>query len=255
MTKISSLSRKIVSFLLLMAPVQILCQSDASGDPGKAAQAKSQEEFDQYLEIVTAPDPNTVIAKTKKFALQFPISELLTPVFQSEMHAFESLDDFDGMLEAGRKALAGNPDSTSTLLALAPAMATRAGGRPDRSQLLDQSESFVRRVLEIVETTRISRKISVEQWNQRKRYMQSQAHGVLGIVALQRNQNSRAIKEFSEAIELAPKPEGIQFLRLGLALSANGAKSEADKNFKRAVELGPDPVAAAAKRESVKLVP
>jgi Flp pilus assembly protein TadD len=91
----------------------------------------------------------------------------------------------------------------------------------------------------------------MEQWNLRKRQMQSEAHGVLGTVALQRKQPNTAIAEFETALKLSPKPQGIDYLRLGLALDASGAKSDAQKNLRRAAELGPEAVSALA-REQIK---
>jgi Flp pilus assembly protein TadD len=87
----------------------------------------------------------------------------------------------------------------------------------------------------------------------RKHQMQSEAHGVLGIVALQRGQSQQAVSELEMAVRLAPKPEGLQFLRLGLALASEGKKNDAEQKFRRAVELGPEPVRNAALGQLKKL--
>ncbi len=210
--------------------------------PGQAAQARSQDELDSYLEIVGATDARVIVQKVKAFAAEFPKSELLGAAYQYQLQAFEGLNDFDGMLAAGEKALAADPDSLNTLLALAPAMANRAAARPDRVQLLSQAESYAHRVLDGIDKIKVPREVSIEQWNIRKHEMQSDAHGVLGVVAFQRAQFQLAISELEMAISLAPKPEGVQFLRLGLALAAAGKKDDAEQKLRRAAELGPDPV-------------
>jgi tetratricopeptide (TPR) repeat protein len=214
--------------------------------PGQAAQARSQEELDAYLEIVSATDPRVILQKVTVFVGAFPKSELLGAAYQYQLQAFEQLNDFDGMLAAGEKALAADPDSLNTLLALAPAMATRAAGRPDRAQLLSQAESYAHRALDGVEKIRVPHELSIEQWNARKREMQSGAHGVLGVVALQRGQFQPAVNELEVAIGLASQPQGVQFLRLGLALASSGKKDDAEKKFLRAAELGPDSVRSVA---------
>jgi tetratricopeptide (TPR) repeat protein len=248
MTRIKSLL-----VVAALAVAQLHGQSDSSADRGKAAQAQSQEEFDRYLEVVTAPSPAQVIAKAEGFATGFPQSELLAPAYQLEMHAFEQLNDFPGMLAAGRKALAANPDNVSILLTLAPAMASRAAGRSDKAELLWQAEDYARKALTQIDATRLSKKTSMEQWSLQKRQMQAEAHGVLGTVALQRKQANVAVEEFQTALNLTPKPQGIDYLRLGLALNASGAKSDAQKNFRRAAELGPELVSTLAQEETRNL--
>jgi tetratricopeptide (TPR) repeat protein len=244
----------LLAFLLLIGfSVELKAQSDALVDRGKTAQAKSEEEFDKYLEIVTAADPRQVVVEVDAFVSQFPHSELLSAAYQSKMHACEQLNDFDGMLAAGREALLRNPDDANTLLALAPAMASRAAGRTDRNELLTQAGYDAHHALEEIESKRISRQVSLQEWALHKGQMESEAHGVLGIVALQRNQSASAVREFKTSISLAAQPQGIQFLRLGLALSSSGAKSEAQENLRRAAELGPDAVRRSASEELKKL--
>lgn len=243
----------VVCLALAGMPTGIQAQFGPLSSPGQAAQARSQEELDSYLEIVSATDARVVVEKVKTFTSAFPKSELLGAAYQYQLKAFERLNDFDGMLAAGEKALASDPDSVNTLLALAPAMANRAAGRPDRDQLLVQAESYSRRALEGIDKIRVPHELSIEQWNVRKHEMQSDAHGVLGVVALQRGQAQQAISELEMSISLAPKPEGVQFLRLGLALASAGKKNAAEQKLRRAAELGPEPVRNVAMNQLKKL--
>jgi tetratricopeptide (TPR) repeat protein len=221
--------------------------------PGQAAQARSQEELDAYLQIVKATEPHDVAQKVDAFALAYPKSELLGLAYQNQVHAFEQLNDFDQMLGAGEKALQANPDNLNTLLMLAPAMASRADHRPDRAQLLAQAESYANRALQGIEKTRLPHKVSLEHWTIEKREMQSQAHEVLGMVAFQRGQAPAAIAEFQTAISLSPASEGVQFLRLGLALISHGENPAAGNALRRAAELGPASVRALAVASLEKL--
>jgi tetratricopeptide (TPR) repeat protein len=244
----------VILFLTCFAPcVHLNAQSDVLVDPSKTAQAKSEEEFDKYLEIVTAPDAPQVIDKANAFISQFPKSELLGAAYQYQMHAYQLLNNFDGLLASGRQALSKNPNEVNTLLTLASAMASRAAGRPDREELLAQAQTNARHALEGIETQRISRKVSLQEWTIQKHQMQADAHGALGTVALQRGNSQIAIHEFKTAIEIAPNPQGIQFLRLGLALASTPAKNEARENFRRAAELGPEPIRTSAAEELKKL--
>jgi tetratricopeptide (TPR) repeat protein len=239
--------------VVIVLPASLNAQMGMASDPAQAAQAKSQVEFDAYLEILSAADAHVVVEKARDFLSAFPESELRGAAYQYQVEAFQQLNDFTGMLAAGEKALALEPDNVNLLLALAPAMATRAEGRPDGAQLLTQAESYARHALVEVDGVRVPHALSMEQWDVRKRQMQSDAHGVLGIVALQRGQAERAVNELDRAISLSPTAQGVQFLRLGLALSAAGKKAEAEQNFHRAAELGPDPVRSAALGQLKKL--
>jgi tetratricopeptide (TPR) repeat protein len=243
----------VICLMSLSMPMCLQAQIGLLSNPAQAAQARSQDEFDFYLEIVSATDARVVVEKVKAFTSAFPKSELLGAAYQYQLQAFEQLNDFDAMLAAGEKALASDPESVNTLLALAPAMATRAAGRPDRIQLLAQAESYAHRALAEIDKIRVPRELSMEQWDVRKHQMQSEAHGVLGIVALQRGQSQQAVSELEMAVRLAPKPEGLQFLRLGLALASEGKKNDAEQKFRRAVELGPEPVRNAALGQLKKL--
>ena len=217
-------------------------QFGAFVSPGLAAQARSQNELDSYLEIVTATNSREVLQKVQAFISEFPTSELLGAAFQYQLQAFERLNDFDGMLSAGEKALAGNPDNLDTLLTLAPALADHAAGRLDETRLLSQAEFYAQRALDGIDKVRIPHDLSIEEWNSQKREMRSVAHGALGVVALRRGQLKMAVGELEMAISLASRPQGVQFLRLGLALAAAGKKQDAEQKLNRAAELGPDTV-------------
>ncbi len=228
-------------------------QFGALVSPTQAPQAQSQEELDAYLQIVRTQAADQVKKEVNAFAVAFPKSELLGLAYQNQVRACQQLNDFDGMLTAGKKALQANPDNLNTLLMLAPAMASRAGGRPDRDQLLEHAESYARRALEGIDKTRLPHKVSLEHWTFEKHQMQSQAHEVLGIVTLQRGQAQAAISEFQTAVTLSPAPEGIQFLRLGLALAATGQNEAASKNLRQSAQLGPDAVRTLALAQLEKL--
>jgi tetratricopeptide (TPR) repeat protein len=209
-------------------------------EAGQAPQAKSQDEFDSYLEIVTETDPRKVIQRVDAMASHFPDSKLLGIAYQYQMHAYQQIGNADGMLAAGKKALTAFPDNLNTLLTLAPAMANFAVQGPDRAQLLSQAETYARAALDAIEKIHPPHQVSLEDWNQQKRSMQSSAHETLGVIDLDRGNASGAITEFETAIELRPVPEGALFFRLGVAYRAAGRKDDARSAWNHAAQLGPD---------------
>ncbi len=207
----------------------------------RAPQARSQEELDAYLQIL-AESKEEVIKSVNAFAVQYPKSELLGVAYQYQMHAYEQLGDFDGMLNAGRKALIGAPDNLDTLLTLAPEIANHLSARPDRAQLLTEAEGYARLALDGLEKVRPPHGISVEDWEKQKRAMQCKAHEVLGVVAVSQNKKADAVSEFRTVVQLASPPTGEQYFRLAFALASAGEKTEAAEYFHRAIALGPEPV-------------
>lgn len=237
----------------LVAIGALQAQSVPLARPTEAPQAKSQAELDSYLEILSAADPREVIQQVDAFARQFAQSELLSSAYQAQLHACEQLDEFDGMLLAGRRSLAGSPDNLSTLLSLSSDIANRASKRPDRDQLLSEAKGYAERALDRLNRVRLPHKISLEQWRLQSQQMQAEAHGVLGLVALQKSQLEEALSQLGTALALAPKPEGVQFFRLALAQVSAGKKQDAEGNLQRAIELGPDPVRTLASSELKRL--
>ncbi len=249
----ASLLLPIALLALLTRPSLVEAQFGSLVSPGQAAQAYSQDELDAYLQIVKSTDDRDVVRKVDAFALAYPKSELLGLAYQNQVRAFEQLNDFEQMLSAGHKALQANPDNLNTLLTLAPAMASRADHRPDSAQLLADAETYARQALEGIDKTRLPHSVTLEGWTLEKRQMLSQVHEVLGLVALQRLQTQAAISELQTAISLSPSPEGIQFLRLGLAFATNGQKIEASQSFHRAAGLGPESVRSFALAQLEKM--
>lgn len=242
-----------ISFALVCGTASLQAQLGLLSNRSQAPQAKSQVELDLYLKISTDTTSQNVLRDVDDLASQFPKSDLLGVAYQYQMHAFEDLGNFEGMVEAGQKALLANPDNINTLLTLAPAIANHVTRGTDSAKLLGQAEGYARRVLIVVNEIKPPRQIPLEQWETTKQGMQSRAHEVLGVVAIDRNQPVIASDEFKTAIGLAPTPEGSQYFRLGIACSSAGERSSAKKYLLQAVELGPESVRQLAQKELRRL--
>jgi len=242
-------------FLLCTEGGSTLCvaQFGPLSSSTQAPQARSQEELDAYLAIVTGTNDQERIERADRFAAQFPKSELLGLAYQYLMHSYERLGDFNGTLNAGRKALAATPDNVDTLLTLAPAMVNHVPQGPSRSDFLAEADGYARHALVGLEKVKPPRTVSVEMWESQKRAMQCQAHEVLGVVAIDRGQKADAIEDFQTVVRLAETPDGSQYFRLGLAFASAGRDKEAAENFRRAINLGPETVQRLASREMERL--
>jgi tetratricopeptide (TPR) repeat protein len=231
-----------------------MAQLGPLSDPAQAPQAKSQEEFDDYLKIASETNPQQVIREVDSFAQAYPQSQLLGIAWQYQMHAFQQVNAFEGMLRAGSRALQVHPDNLNTLLTLAPAIANAAMQRPDRQSLLAQARTYATDALAAIDKTRLPREMPLEQWQAEKSRMQAQAHETLGVIDLDQADVPGAIQEFETAVALQPSPEGAAYLRLGLAYAEAHRADDARRSLQRAAQLGPDAVRTLALNQ-INLLP
>jgi tetratricopeptide (TPR) repeat protein len=230
-------------------PAYAVAQFGSLSDSATAPQARSQDELDAYLQIVGQTSDEEVVKEVAGFVALYPKSELLGVAYQYQMHAYERLGNFDGMLAAGRKSLVNAPDNLDALLTLAPEIANHFSGRSDRDKLLAEADNYAHRALEGLEKVKPPRDLPLDTWDKKKLAMQCKAHEVLGVVAVSQKQNDIAVTEFQTVLHLADPPTGAQYFRLAVALASKGKKREAAEYFHRAIDLGPEQVTKIAQRE------
>jgi tetratricopeptide (TPR) repeat protein len=93
-----------------------------------------------------------------------------------------------------------------------------------------------------------------EQFQKRKAALQSEAHGALGMVHLQKDEPDKAIEEFRIAVSLEAEPDPQICYRLGEVYANEGKKAEAIEAFTKASELGRGtPIKDLAEQEIEKL--
>ncbi|MEW5979639.1 MAG: hypothetical protein AB1898_27895 [Acidobacteriota bacterium] len=221
-------------------------------NPLRGPQAKSQEELDDFLTIVSATDAQAIIQAADHFATTFPQSEFLGVTSQWKMSACQRTGEFNCLLESGEKSLALQPDNLNALMTLASEIPDRALLRPDRAELLRKAEDYAHRALSRLGTIHIAHEISLDHWRMMKGEMEAKAHEALGRVAVLRGDLQTAVTELEWAAHKNPTPEGLQFFHLGVAYRLAGKDKEAKTAWLRAVELGPDPVRGLALGELQK---
>lgn len=204
----------------------------------RAPQAKTQEELDLYLEIYTGGVPDVKVRTVRLFAEAYPTSEFLGLAYQYQMAAYRDLSDYEGVLEAGQKALGLLPDNLNTLLTLATVIPNGVEGRADREELLSRAERFASSVLSKIETTKIPAEIGLDQWESRKVELSSDAREALGHIAVKRGDLDEALRQFQSAVNINPSPKPSLWYRLGGTYLLMGRQEQALEPLRRAAATG-----------------
>jgi len=194
-----------------------------------AGQAKSREEFDAYLLVLSKSALKEVISVAEDFEERWPHSELLGQVFELLLNAYRSLGDAVHAILAGEKALKVVPDNLVILSNLAYIIANSTTD----PQRLAQAEEHARKELRLSKTILIPKKISPEEWEEIRGRLDSTAHGALGLIAYKRGDVAGAIGEFETAVKLAPAPDPAHYYRLGMLYRTNGNQSKAIEMLQR----------------------
>jgi tetratricopeptide (TPR) repeat protein len=201
-------------------------------------QAKSAEELDSYLAIYRDRNPQSTVALANQFAAAYPDSEFLGLVYEYQALAYQEMNNYEGILRAGGKALALSPRNIKVLVTLALAIPNGVTGRSDSSVLLAQAEEYARRALKELDEKRIPQDLALEKWETLKGGLESECHEALGHISVKRGDLSSAVREFRTAAFGNPQPNGRQFLRLSSTYELAGQFQAAEQAAARAAEIG-----------------
>jgi tetratricopeptide (TPR) repeat protein len=242
-----------VLLFLFCTPRVCQAQFDPLVGPRQAPQAHSAQELDDYMEILDSPSDRERVRAVETFAQHHPDSELLGIAYQYQMLAYRGLNDYDGVVQSGERALKLHPDNLNTLVVLANALPNRVAPETVDDPRLAQAEQYARRVFEGISRMKLPRSVSPQRWQELRLEMEASAHEALGYVATKQGNLRVAILEFESAVQQNPSPQGSQFYRLGVAYMMAQKNDSARQALNRAVELGPDEVRKMANLAMQKL--
>ena len=211
-------------------------------------QAKSPEEFDDFLDVQNRHAPADIVAGAKRFAQRWPESALLGEVYRMESSAYRQLGDSASAIEACERALKKAPDNLDVLSELAYLI---ADSKPDAAGLA-RADAFAHRVLTLVDTIEIPRTVSPEQWSKLRSSLEAKAHTALGLVAFRRGQPTVALAELEMAKRLMPERDLALFYRLGVLYRATGDEVKADEMLRQAAKSSDPALRNLAERQLSK---
>ena len=203
---------------------------------------QSAPELDEYIDLLEASSAREKVRLVEAFAQHYPKSELLGIAYQYQMEAYRELNDYDGVVQSGERALKLHPDNLNTLLTLANVLPNRISTGALDDPRLAQAEQYARLVFEGINRIKLPRSVSPQRWEKLRLEMEASAHEALGQVATKRGNLQEAIAEFEKAVQQNPTPRGSQFYRLGVAYMLTRRYDPASEALNRAAELGPEEI-------------
>jgi tetratricopeptide (TPR) repeat protein len=223
-------------------------------------QAKTQPEFDAYqAAVANAKDPAAMEKAADDFATKFPDSELRVLLYRAAMHAYQSANNSDKMLEMGRKVLAIDPDDPEALVGVAEVLVERTRDSDlDKQQRWDEAAKDAQRALQTMDTDlAIPVNTPQEKVDAYKGFLRSSIYSILGTLQFNQGKYDDAEAYYQKSIDAYPsQPDPVVVLRMALALDKQNKYADALKQAYRAVDLAQQSptVLEMAKRERDRLV-
>lgn len=201
-------------------------------------QAKTQPEFDAYKAAAALTDAAAQEKAANDFATKFPDSELRILLYKSVMHAYQTANNGDKMMEMGKKILTYDADDPEALVGVSQVLAERTRDTDlDKDQRLAEARKDAQRALGTVETD-VPSGYPAEQLERFKGYVRSEAFVILGTLDFNAKAWADAEGNLRKSIEAyLQEPDPIAVFRLSVALDMQGKYPEALKYANQAVEL------------------
>ncbi len=186
-------------------------------------------------------DPNRRLLMVDEFEKEFPKSQILPHVYAQGAKASQEKRDFNKAVEYGEKSLKLDPDNLPALLVVAVSVSQPSmlrGSDNERNERLAEAQNDADHLLKLLAGMPKRADETDEQLQSRKGGLAAEAHFAQGMVALFRDDDSKAVDEFNAAIKSSVNPTPQYYYRLGEAYTSGGKTGEAIEAFKKASELG-----------------
>jgi tetratricopeptide (TPR) repeat protein len=212
-------------------------------------QARSEEEFDLYLEFLETVDPEARHEMAIRFERSYPKSELLVNVYESEFEYARSHERLRSAIAAAEKALRLEPDDARALVDIAEVLPNGTS----EPLTLSRAEEYSRKALVELKDMRFSHDVPVSACEDMRSTLLSRAHAALGYVLGKRGELAEAIKELETAVAIVPEPTGSELLLAGKLYRLAKRNQDAMKMLRRAATAGPTAITALANSELAEL--
>jgi tetratricopeptide (TPR) repeat protein len=223
-----------------------------------APQAKSQEEFTAYQQVVQQQDPDAAAKAADEFAVKYPQSELRAPLYQEMTRRFFSANKADQVVLYGHKTLELEPNNPLALAMIARVLAERTQENDiDHDERLNEAVKDANQMIGSIDQTLpdiVPPNLSPDQTETVKKQLLFMAWDAEGKADMELKQDAKAQQAFEKALQYAPD-EGRTRFRLALALDRQGKYQDALTAVNQALQnTGQDPtLAQQAQQEKSRL--
>jgi tetratricopeptide (TPR) repeat protein len=204
-------------------------------------QAKTQAEFDAYKAAAANGADGAAMEKgADDFAAKFPDSELRILLYRNAMHAYQTANSSEKMMDMGRKVLKIDPDDPEALVGVAQVLAERTRESDlDKDQRLDEGTKLAQHALETADTDiTVPPGTPQDKVDAYKGFLRSNAYYVLGTIQYTREKYADAEGYFHKSMDAFPAQlDPLAVLRLALSLDKQEKYPEALKYANQVVQM------------------
>ena len=188
---------------------------------------KSKAEYEAFMAIQNAADPDSRIKAVDDFLTKYADTELKAFALTVAAESARQKNDFERMVIYAERVLETDKDSYTAMLMLASGIAQRTREHDlDREEKLGRAEKYAQQAIKLIQTAeKLNPQIPDDQWAAAKKDFEAQAHESLGIAAVVRKKYDEALKHFQTAAGLSPDPA--LYVRMASAYNASGKPDEA----------------------------
>jgi tetratricopeptide (TPR) repeat protein len=161
-------------------------------------------------------------------------------LYKQAMHAYQSANKAEQMMEMGRKVLKIDPDDPEALVGVSQVLAERTRDSDlDKDQRLDEGTKLAQHAIETTDTdVAVPPGTPQDKIDAYKGFLRSSAYYVLGTIQYTREKYADAEGYFRKSLDALPnQPDPIAVLRLALSLDKQEKYPEALKFANQAVQL------------------
>ncbi|MBV8207250.1 MAG: hypothetical protein JO041_10690 [Acidobacteria bacterium] len=254
MNTIRSMKHRFAIYLLLAASVFSEAQQQPASQSGQAAsspaatqgsqpapqpqappawhppQAKSQDEFAAYQNVIQQQDQEAFAKALAEFAGKYPQSELRAPLYQMLTQLSYRANKPDQVLANGRKTVELEPDNPVALALMASALAESTHETDiDHDERLREAIKHAQQVITTLDQSLpryVPPNSAPEKIQDVKRQLLLLAWDAEGKAEMELKQDAKAQQSLEKALQYGPE-EGLTRFRLALVLDRQGRYPEA----------------------------
>jgi tetratricopeptide (TPR) repeat protein len=192
-----------------------------------------KKEYDAYMAVAKATNPDQCIEAADKFVESFADSTLKSQVLFLAADAAERKGDIPKALTYAQNSLDADPKNYEAMLLISGELArTTKEHDLDMEEKLTKADKLANDAIEAIKTAqKPNPKTSDADWEAHKKDRLAMAHTDLGMAAYDRKKYDVAITEFKSAVDSGPTMDPTTMIRLAGAYDAAGKPDDAIKEL------------------------